>query len=76
MRTATPFSGHEALEKSEQEGAELAFLAIGFHKPVLGEEIVKKGLREILGIIRRVTFAAGKGVEGIPIVAAKFFEGV
>ena len=33
-------------------------------------------LREVLGIIRRVTFAAGKGVEGIPIGAAKFFEGV
>src|SRR5262245_14275186 len=59
------------MECGEEERSELAFVAVSQSDMLLGNELGKKFLRQLLGVIRPVAFAPYVGVDRIPISLAK-----
>ena len=60
------------LQRGQQEGAELALLAVHAGQEVLGQQPQKELLGQVFGLVRVVSAAANVGVERIPIDAAEF----
>ena len=67
-----PFVGEEVCERRQQIGAEPSALAVSLRDVVLLQQPGEERLREILRVMRAVSFAANEGVEGIPVRAAQF----
>ncbi len=67
--------GQIVLERAEQEGAQLALLAISAVKRVLREQVREEPLHQVLRVGGRVTTAAHERVEGWPVRLTKVAQG-
>ena len=70
------FDGDKALEANEQKRTETALGGIGARHPIPFDQRSEEGLNEILGVDFVLPRAPEKGVERIPIRAAKLLQRV
>src|SRR5262245_14905429 len=63
-------------ERGQQKRAKLAPLAVGELQEFFLEETGKKGLRQVLRILRTTALATNISVKRIPVTAAKFLQGI
>src|SRR5438309_1447311 len=71
-----PLVRQKIIERCEQEGAKTAFFPRHTLHPVSLEEVRKKALGQILGIVLTIASATEIGIKGIPISAAESLQGL
>src|SRR6266545_2758600 len=70
-----PLSREEVIKRSQQEVPKTTLGSIRHAEDIFCEDLREESLRQILRIVRPVSFAADVNVNGVPISAAKFFQG-
>ena len=68
---SVPVVGQEILQRRQQEGAKSPQLRIDAFQPTFLQKLGEKRLREVLGVVRRISPAPNEGVKRIPVRLTK-----